>query len=378
MSVSIVHAADLHLESSFAGLPPAQAALRREDLKHTFLQIIEFAAKEKAQILLFAGDLFEHDRAGRELMHFLNSGFSRLNARVFVSPGNHDPGLPGSPYWSFPWAENVHIFREEIEAVPLEELGCVVYGLGFAHFAVKDPLLRGFQVKDPEQINLMVLHGDDRTNPLAAASSSNYLPFTASDLALAGADYYALGHHHRPRVIWEEQGLVKACYAGSTEPLGFGEEGEHGVFFGTVGKEQSQLRFVRLNQRSYRTLTLRCSGEGYLEQLVELALQQIPAVERQRDLFRLIYAGEVEPALEFDRIKLEELLSPHFFHCRVENDTVSNYDLNSLDTRTVRGMFTAKLQALLQEAEAEEDKELFRKTLYYGLDALNLGKVGER
>lgn len=377
MPVKIVHAADFHLENSFAGLSPAQAAARREELKSAFLRVIELADKEKAQILLLAGDLFEHERAGRELMHFLNQGFARLKAHVFIAPGNHDPGLPNSPYWSYPWSDNVHIFREQFEAVPLPELGCVVYGLGFAHFAVKEPLLRGMQIVDRAPINLVVMHGEDRSSPVATGAS-NYLPFTVDELALVGADYYALGHHHRPRVVWEENGSCKACYSGSLEPLGFDEEGDHGVFCGTVGKQSNAIRFVRLNQRSYRTVQLVCSGEEFLEQLADLALRWVPERERQRDCLRLVFAGEVEPGLEFNRLRLENLLAPHFFHCRVENATVPRYDLKALDGRTVRGMFARKLLALLEQAGDEEDRELLRKTLYFGLDALHLGKVVDR
>ncbi len=377
LPVKIVHAADFHLESPFSGLSAAMAELRREELKRTFLRVMDLAAKEGAQVLLLAGDLFEHGRAGRELMHFLNQAFSKSQAKIFIAPGNHDPGLTNSPYWSYPWSENVHIFREKFEAVHLPDLDCMVYGLGFAHFAVKDPLLAHFRVADRKMLNLVVLHGEDVSSPVAARSS-NYLPFSVSELALAGADYYALGHYHRPRVLWEEGGSIRACYSGSPEPLGYDEEGEHGVFCGLVAKEGNKVSFVRLNSRSYRTVSVACGGEEFLEQLAELAVKRVPEAERQQNFSRLVFSGEVDPGLEFDRVKLEGLLASQFFACRVENATVPAHEWTGYDLRTARGMFASKLQVMLAKETDDEEKEIIRQGLYYGLDALNLGKVVER
>ncbi|MDA8442259.1 MAG: hypothetical protein M0Z55_07770, partial [Peptococcaceae bacterium] len=290
---------------------------------------------------------------------------------------NHDPGIATSPYWLYRWSDNVHIFHEEFTAVELPELDCVVYGLGFAHFAIKDPLLAGLRIADPDKLNLVVLHGEDHSSPLAGGNS-NYLPFTAANLVQAGADYYALGHYHRPKIVWQDASRVRACYAGSPEPLGFSEEGEHGVFCGTVGKESTDLRFVPLNQRTYRTVELRCNGQEFANQLVQLAVSSIPQAERQRDIFRLVYTGEVEPSLEFDRNKLEAVLAPYFFSCRTENDTVPRYDLNGFDRKTARGMFVARMETMLANAVTEEEREIMRQSLYFGLDALNLQKVVER
>ena len=310
-------------------------------------------------------------------MHFFNRCFNKLQAKIFIAPGNHDPGLPTSPYWSYPWSENVHIFREKIEAVPLSELGCVVYGIGFGHFAIKESLLAGFQVENKNLINIMVFHGEDKSNPLSAGAS-NYLPFTVAELAQAGADYYALGHHHRPKIVWEDRGIIRACYSGSPEPLGYDEEGDHGLFWGTVGKDRNELRFIKLNERAYRTIHITCNGEEFLDELANLAINQIPEVERMRDFFRLVFNGEIHPKLQFELARLEELLTPGFFNCRVENLTVPRYELREYDIRTARGMFVAKIQSMLSEAAGEEEKELLRQSLYFGLDALNLGKVVER
>ena len=115
-----------------------------------------------------------------------------------------------------------------------------------------------------------------------------------------------------------------------------------------------------------------------MEQLADLAVQRVPEAERRQDFFRLIFTGEVDPALEFDRGKLEGILAAHFFSCRVENATAPSHDWSSYDLRTARGMFAAKLQAMLAEETDPDEKEIIRQSLYYGLDALNLGKVVER
>ena len=59
MSVRILHAADLHLDSPFEALSGAQAAQRRREQRDLLRALPELAKAHGAQIILLAGDLLD-------------------------------------------------------------------------------------------------------------------------------------------------------------------------------------------------------------------------------------------------------------------------------------------------------------------------------
>ena len=97
--IKFLHAADLHLGSAFASLPPAVAKQRRAELLETATEIVELCNSSQCQLLLLAGDLCETAEAVRGLARLL----AACSAEVVIAPGNHDPygaraptpGLPG-------------------------------------------------------------------------------------------------------------------------------------------------------------------------------------------------------------------------------------------------------------------------------------------
>ena len=97
--VRFVHTSDIHLDTSFsaAGFPSRIGDRKREAIRGTFRRILESAEGEEAQLVLIAGDLFEHDRVTPDTVEFLKQQFESLgDIPVFVSPGNHDPCVGSS------------------------------------------------------------------------------------------------------------------------------------------------------------------------------------------------------------------------------------------------------------------------------------------
>ena len=69
--IKFLHAADLHLGSAFASLPPAVAKQRRAELLETATEIVELCNSSQCQLLLLAGDLCETAEAARGLARLL-------------------------------------------------------------------------------------------------------------------------------------------------------------------------------------------------------------------------------------------------------------------------------------------------------------------
>ena len=59
--IKILHAADLHLDSPFEGLPAGKAAIRRGEQRELLGRLAELARREGVQLVLLAGDLFDSD-----------------------------------------------------------------------------------------------------------------------------------------------------------------------------------------------------------------------------------------------------------------------------------------------------------------------------
>ena len=57
--ITIIHAADLHLDSPFSGLSPEQAARRRGEQRLLLEDLTALARREGADAVLLAGDLFD-------------------------------------------------------------------------------------------------------------------------------------------------------------------------------------------------------------------------------------------------------------------------------------------------------------------------------
>ena len=189
MSVRILHAADLHLDSPFEALTLAQAAQRRREQRSLLRALPELAQAHGAQIILLAGDLLDSASPYPETAKALAETFAGCGAEVFLAPGNHDYYSAGAPYARLTFPENVHIFRSpRIEAVTLPELGVRVWGAAFTDSRCPG-LLRGFSVpKQAGLLDVLCLHGEVG-NPASA-----YDPVSAAELAASGLDYAAFGH----------------------------------------------------------------------------------------------------------------------------------------------------------------------------------------
>ena len=93
--------ADLHLDAPFAaaGAEGRAARGRRQALRDTLGQIAALAAAVRAEALLCAGDLFEHERLSPDTAAFLQATFAALHPLpIYIAPGNHDWLGPTSAY----------------------------------------------------------------------------------------------------------------------------------------------------------------------------------------------------------------------------------------------------------------------------------------
>ena len=90
-----LHAADFHLDSAFAALPPRQAAARRREARELPARLADWANAHDIALVLLSGDLLDSGSCYRETREALRDALGRISAPVFLAPGNHDSPFSG-------------------------------------------------------------------------------------------------------------------------------------------------------------------------------------------------------------------------------------------------------------------------------------------
>ena len=85
----VLHTADVHLDSDGGGNPGQRAAHHERD-RRVFRRIVDRALTDTVDLLLIAGDLFDHNRVPDETVEFARTELDRLRQPVIILPGNHD------------------------------------------------------------------------------------------------------------------------------------------------------------------------------------------------------------------------------------------------------------------------------------------------
>ena len=108
--VKILHTADLHLDSPFAGLSLDVAEEAREEQRNVFSEMMRYAGENSVDLVLIAGDLFDSKYITVRTKELVKGAFASLSCPVVIAPGNHDPYTSNSFYRSGELPENVCVF----------------------------------------------------------------------------------------------------------------------------------------------------------------------------------------------------------------------------------------------------------------------------
>ena len=356
----IIHGADFHLDSAFAGLPPEKARQRRRESRELLERLAELVRTEKAELVLLSGDLFDGERVYPETLERLRAALGAMACPVFIAPGNHDPYTPYSPYAAGDWPANVHIFRsEEMEAVALPELGCVVHGCAFTGGERTDQALKGFAAPADGKIHMMCIHGDVGT------PESVYGPVTRQQIADSGLAYLALGHIHQYSGV-NREGNTFWAYPGCPEGRGFDELGDKGVLAGTVDGRGADLRFVPLCRRRYHVISVDVTGREPREAL-GVALPETAA----EDVCRFVHTGESGEG-GVDLPALETAFGPRCYVLQLRDETRPAEDIwRRAGEASLRGLFLQDLRRQYDAAPDEAQRRKIALAVRFGFAALD-------
>lgn len=258
--IRILHIADVHLDTTFAGRPEHRRILQAA-CRDAFSAGVDAAIEHRVAAVLVAGDLFDNDRLTLETELFLLEQLRRLHEHgipcVYVS-GNHDPG--GSSYRAnqIDWPATFHFVKgKRVETIVIDDADARpllrVSAAGHINSAVSDNLAASFPEKEGRIPHVGLLH----TMVQAATGADNhdrYAPCSVADLQATGYDYWALGHIHLRQQVCDRS---HAWYAGNLVGRNPRETGPKGGNLVTLEPGRPPVvEFVPFSQLQWATIDM--------------------------------------------------------------------------------------------------------------------------
>ena len=355
----ILHAADLHLDSPFEGLPAGKAAIRRSEQRELLSSLAELSEREKVDLVLLSGDLFDSAKSyyetGEELVRALNN----IAAPIFISPGNHDYYSAKSPYAKLKLPENVYVFSSsDIDRVELPGMRAVVYGAAFTD-SRSPALLEGFHAEKKEGwFNVMCIHGE------LGQPDSVYNPISEKQLEESGLDYVALGHIHKASGL-KKAGSTYYSWPGCPEGRGFDEAGEKTVSIVDLKDDDCSLTPISIASRKYEILNVDISDSDPV-----IAIHSQLPDDTVRDIYRIVLKGQADESPDLK--ELYDKFSHMFFELQLKDETRLRRNVwDKVDEDSLRGLFLRKLYARYKSSKAEADRLKIEQAARWGLAAMD-------
>lgn len=199
--LTVVHSSDIHIDGRFS------------ETFHPLCKVTDTAKRLEANVLLLAGDVFDHNRIPLALIDRAARVLNDTGMSVIILPGNHDPLSADSVYRRGGLADvpNVHVLGVSSDEEWVDEAsGLEVWGRPHLDYADYSPLASPRPRTTRWQIAMAHGHWvrDDRDQHRSWLIHSEEIEAT-------GADYVALGHWPTPGAAGS--GAVPAYYSGSPD-----------------------------------------------------------------------------------------------------------------------------------------------------------------
>lgn len=264
LSVQLLHCADLHLDKDFNIPLYIKALERKEDLNRNFTKIVDYALKNKPDLFLISGDVFDKILPNNTTRVFLTKKMRLLKEAdipVFIIGGNHD--VPKVGLYPKLAIEALHsaglatvftrsdIIQKQILKVDSKTV-CISGKSYYTHFERANPL-KDIDIPLDGDYNILLIHASlqglnvttsiERARSMASSNS-----FKADDVK-KGLNYLALGHFHN-HFEREYRGCT-IVNPGSIERLSWAEmnDDDKGFIWAEMHGSETSTEFIKLPTR---------------------------------------------------------------------------------------------------------------------------------
>lgn len=196
MKVKILHTADIHLREY------------GDDRWETLQKLIEVGKKEKIEIFVISGDLFDKDVSAENLRVNIREIFSDNGFRIVLIPGNHD----SESYKSGLYFGEDTVILTDLDS-PFDEYNRSVriWGMPFEPLVREKVLNKLHSLADKlstDKTNILLYHGElldafFSRRDFGDEGEERYMPVKLSYFKDLNVDYILAGHFHSRFDVWE-------------------------------------------------------------------------------------------------------------------------------------------------------------------------------
>lgn len=355
--MKLIHCADIHLNSTLStNLDGDRQKLRRTEILHTFLRMVDYAADQSVDGILIAGDLFDTKKVDRATGNAVLSAITEHQEILFFYlRGNHDADGFLQSLEEIP--DNLKLFGDTWRSYAWEEAGATIVITGAESSARNVQTLYSSLRLDPKHINLVMLHGQETPYASSVGQDAEHIPLAT--LQNKGIDYLALGHIHTyKREKLDARGIY--VYPGCLEGRGFDECGVHGFCLLEIDAVHHKIQdtFVPFASRRLWEASVDVSmctnGVDVLEDMKE-TLQEMQV--QTADLVKICLTGSLPVGVDVNTELLAMQLSQVYFYAKVVDQTVPEIDYAAYThDASLKGEFVRLVQAETGLSDAEKAK----------------------
>lgn len=362
--IKLLHTADIHLDARFSGLPAAKRQQRRQGLRDTFNRVVDEALKNKVDVLIISGDLFDSHQPAIDTINFVLHNFKRLDENdiaVVLVPGNHDYFAEDSVFSQATFPPNVHVFKSDSwENFVLPNNGVNFLGIACHAFSsTRNVLAEMNQKQMPTGCTVALLHG---SLDYGFYDGEQCYPFSLDDVKGLKIDYLALGHYHNST----SNGAGNlAYYPGSPEGLKFTETGTRHALLIKISDRRVTVEKIAVNRFIYEQADLDCTNFSTSEQI----RQAISGLADENKLLRIELTGA--PDLDLDITFDGTDLAQRFFHLEIINGLRIPKEFSQGGDYTIKALFLERMASRLAAAATDEEKREINLAIRLGIAALD-------
>ena len=354
----MIHCADLHLDSAMTThLDRDKANERKQELLNAFIKMVEFAAANRVEVILIAGDMFDTKDVQRTTKNTVIYQIQKHpEIRFYYLKGNHDGDNFIDELIEIP--DNLYLFDDQWKSYK-EGKNIRIYGVeqtGYNPYIYQE-----FQANKNE-INIVMLHGQDTET---GGDSPEDINIRA--LENKGIDYLALGHIHTYRE-GQLDGRGRYCYPGCLCGRGFDECGPHGFVCINIDEERHivQSKFLPIDSRNLYQVYVDVTGCNTTIEMIDLISEKLRAYS-PASLIKIVLTGNLDVECEKNLEYIQKTFESEFYYVTVSDKTALSVDIDkfAMDI-SLRGEFVRQVRQ--REDLSDEDKSI---VIRYGLQILD-------
>lgn len=363
MALRIIQLSDSHLGAAFNFLGE-KSQEHKKSVQKSFSRAVEYTIKNRADIFLIAGDLFDIKNPSGFTISFVKEQLELLANKAIhavVLPGNHDHDRELSVYNSLAseFEDNpfIHILNKEIVSnLQIKDLDCNIVGY-MQMPSDGEEYLNKIQTNPNYKYNIGLIHA---SIDMGRASVLRAIPI--KKLKDFGFNYIALGDWHNTlkvdKNIW---------YSGSPEILSMDQKDAGKVLDVTLEESSANVNEIEVGSIKVVNHQIDISKTTDVHEIIK----ELKSLSSPLSILNLKLTGLKKLELNLDSIQLKEQLNSSFYFINITDESkivLSESEILEQSSNLVIGQFVKYIQDKIKSGEV--DFKIADEALQLGVNLL--------